>query len=67
MWWLTTGQHVQQVQYFVGEVRNDAEHLSSPQQVHEIEPVKTSTKHSSMRNDRIPIIYAALDSAQFVP
>ena len=48
------------------EVRNGVEHLSSPQQVHEIGFVKTSTKHSSMRNDRISIILTALNSAQFI-
>ena len=47
-------------------MRNGAEHLSSPQQVHEIESVTTSTKHSSMRNGRISIILAALNSAQFI-
>ena len=49
-----------------GEVRNDAEHLSWPQQVHEIGPVKTSTKHSSMRKGRIEIIFTTLNSAQFI-
>ena len=48
------------------EMRNDVEHLNSSQQVHEIEFVKTSTKHSSMRNDRISIILTTLNFAQFI-
>ena len=46
--------------------RNDVEHVNSSQQVHEIEFVKTSTKHSSMRNDQISIIFASLNFSQFI-
>ena len=48
------------------KTRNDVEHVNSSQQVHEIEFVKTSTKHNSMRNDRISIIFASLNFSQFI-
>ena len=44
---------MQQLHALFEKMRNDVEHLNSSQQVHEIEFVKTSTKHISMRNDRI--------------
>ena len=47
-------------------LKNDVEHLNSSQQIHEIEFVKISTKHNSMRNDRISIIFVSLNFAQFV-
>ena len=54
------------MQYFVEKMRNNIEHLNSSQQIHEIEFVKISTKHNSMRNDRISIIFATLNFAQFI-
>ena len=47
-------------------MRNNVEHLNSSQQVHEIEFVTTSTKHNSMRNDRISIIFATLNFVEFI-
>ena len=48
------------------KMRNDVEHLNWSQQVHKIELVKTSTKHNSMRKDRIEIIFTTLSFAQFI-
>ena len=46
--------------------RKNIEHLNSSQQVHDIEFVKSSTKHIFMRNNRNRIIFASLNFVHFI-